>query len=247
MIIPIGSPGKRYRATVSGEVTKFITCEKCGCEYVYALRRQATGSSKSPLFSDGDKAARRAASDAETELRRQLNYEDDPVPCLDCGWLQKTMVKGMRSSRATGFFLLGVAVTFVWWVFAVATDFRYGPPHPMLMAVLAGVLIFIGGAVHTYKAWDPNQKSPEWKAKAAKAEGVRRAEFEKQLAEQEVRWAQVAPPVSVPVAPPPLVRPLGGMPVTGPTAAGPSPLVGPPPLGAGRGRPASGPPPIPPR
>jgi hypothetical protein len=240
MLIPIGSPGKKYRATVAGEVTKQVTCEKCRCEYVYQLRRQGTGSAKAALFASGDKEARRAAADAQTELRRQLNYEDDPVPCPDCGWLQKTMVKEMRGSRAAGFFLLGAAVTFVWWVFSVATDFRHGPPHPMLVALGVGVLIFAVGTFATYKLWDPNMKSPEWKAKAAKAQGVRRAEYEKQVAEQEALWARTAPPAPAGPTPPPLVQPLGGMPV-----AGPPPLVGPPPFGPGRGGPAGGPQPMP--
>src|SRR5437867_349294 len=102
MLIPIGAPGRKYTATVTGQQTKLVACEKCGGEYVYVLKREGKGTGRSPMYLDNAGAAQRASKEAGDDLQRQLKEEDDPVPCPDCGWFQKTMVSDLRYSRMAG-------------------------------------------------------------------------------------------------------------------------------------------------
>ena len=85
-----------YTATVSGQIPKFVTCEKCTMEYVYLMQRSAQGEGTSFLFLNNAGAQDRAQAEAEAALFRKLQKSCDLVPCPSCGWYQNDMVLRSR-------------------------------------------------------------------------------------------------------------------------------------------------------
>jgi hypothetical protein len=96
MPIPIGN---EYTAYSSGSVDKFVRCEKCGEEYVYALFRDVSARATSLLFADNVGASNRASDRAQGKLERALSQGVDPVPCPNCGYFQPDMVREARRRR----------------------------------------------------------------------------------------------------------------------------------------------------
>ena len=96
MHIPLGM---HFAASRRGRAVKFVTCEKCGVGYVYAVDRTVRAASFSILFLDNDGARRRANEKARTGLERALGNAVDPLACPDCGWYQVSMIEMAVSSQ----------------------------------------------------------------------------------------------------------------------------------------------------
>jgi hypothetical protein len=86
---------RHHRVTAKGREFKVVTCENCRGEYVYLMVRHAEGWAAGVTFLDAD-APGRAARQAETELRRTLDRDGEPVPCPSCGWYQHSMISLVR-------------------------------------------------------------------------------------------------------------------------------------------------------
>lgn len=87
--------------TVKGAALRGITCERCGCQYLYRLTREITRRSRTPAPEAPDPA--RAARKV---LKRELKWGIDPVPCPDCGYLQRAMVRRIKLEKAAVLILI---------------------------------------------------------------------------------------------------------------------------------------------
>ncbi|MBY0456161.1 MAG: hypothetical protein K2V38_02365 [Gemmataceae bacterium] len=65
-----------YYATIETSIPHLVVCENCKTEYIYELKRGATGES-----SGGPETAKKKAW---TSLLNQLLNACDPVPCMEC-------------------------------------------------------------------------------------------------------------------------------------------------------------------
>jgi hypothetical protein len=81
-----------YRASVTGNVLKKVTCECCGAHYSYQITRQVQGEASSLIGLDNAGAQERAQVSADTQLRNELEASVELVPCPQCGWVQHDML-----------------------------------------------------------------------------------------------------------------------------------------------------------
>ena len=139
MAIPLG---RRYTAKLSASRPKFVTCEKCQYEFVYFMKRSASGTGTSFLFLDNAGAKLRAHDEANATLYKQLNQEQDAVPCPECGWVQLVMIPFARREYRAWMAVVGVVALFAMLVFAfldfVNDDWWYlNPSSPAFFWVVA--------------------------------------------------------------------------------------------------------------
>jgi hypothetical protein len=80
-----------------GSTIKTVTCERCGKEYSYSLKR--TGRGRGTNFLLGSSGSSEAASRAQSSLLHKLANDCDPVPCPKCGWYQEHMVQKARTLK----------------------------------------------------------------------------------------------------------------------------------------------------
>jgi hypothetical protein len=93
MLIPYAM---RYSTRLGAQVPKLVTCEECGLEYVYLMKRTAEGEGTSLLFVDNAGAQNRAAQEAHEALIYKLQTSCDAVPCPACGHYQEHMIPRAR-------------------------------------------------------------------------------------------------------------------------------------------------------
>jgi len=122
MQVPVGG---RFTANLSESRPKSVTCEKCQTEFVYFMKRSASGSGSSLLFLDNQGAKLRAHDEANAKLYKRLNEEQDPVPCPTCGWVQLAMIPHARQQYHAWMMVLGVVALGVGLAF-VLLDFLIG-------------------------------------------------------------------------------------------------------------------------
>lgn len=79
-------------ALATGKTLKFVTCEKCGDQYVYSMDRTIRKVQRYNISQDVDQVGIDLEKSAERELQEALQNECDPVPCSKCGWYQRDMV-----------------------------------------------------------------------------------------------------------------------------------------------------------
>ena len=197
VFIPIGM---RYTATTKGAVLKAVSCEECGREYVYVLRRSASGMGSSPLFLDDHGARSRASGQAQALLRHRLQQGIDVVPCPACGRVQQHMVpKARRQYRrwmlnvgaclTLGLLPLGIVALSLNAVTMHAEEMRrneaVSPPIPwavlfILMAVvgLTGIGLMVGRFI-VARRHEPNGQSIESRLRIGQARAMLRDDFEK--------------------------------------------------------------------
>jgi hypothetical protein len=100
--------GVEYTTTAKGEVAKFVTCKKCGCEYGYWMKRSVSSSNTSWFLIGRDSARNRSTREAEGELAERLRTEHDPVPCPKCGHYQKNMWPAAREEKYSWMLFVGI-------------------------------------------------------------------------------------------------------------------------------------------
>jgi hypothetical protein len=167
-------PGRFFTAELSGTKVKHISCQKCGDNYVYVLRRTGEGTGKSVLWLDNDGARGSADTSARQDLHAKLAKGVDPVACPACGWYQKTMVAAVRARRRAwadiGAMALGVGA-----LFAMCSG------RMLLAEALFGAAVVVAVAARVIVSrWDPNADEV-WKQKARERESgraMRRADYE---------------------------------------------------------------------
>src|SRR5262245_20606293 len=92
--------GEEFTSVVSGRAVKEVKCEHCGGEFVYLMERKVGGVATSWFpVRDGQKAKEQSEAMALLSLHLTLAEDCDPVPCLNCGWYQKEMVRKIREEH----------------------------------------------------------------------------------------------------------------------------------------------------
>jgi hypothetical protein len=193
MVIPIPY-ALDYTAKLSGSVPKLVRCEQCSLEYVYLMKRSASGEGTSMLFLDNEGAQARAQSAAERALTTKLDHELDPIPCLACGWYQADMVAEIRKGR-------------LWWMVLVAVGLGILGVILFLMACLvsligeepvAALVMWIGvglcalGAIslplarrRLARQYDPNMEDLEQRKQFSATRAITKEAFLKWIEEQQ--------------------------------------------------------------
>src|SRR5262245_22850887 len=149
--------GKSYKATTRTPTTRQVCCEKCGSRFSYTYLAKAVGEDGSLYFLDNEGAAARAVARAKSELKGELAHGTYMVPCPECGWYQKDMVREMRASRPlsilTGVWIaiLGLSV-----FCAIVIYDRFG----VLEITFASVLLLSGLLLVMLRTYNPNWRRP---------------------------------------------------------------------------------------
>ena len=108
--IPLGN---EHRVTASAETWRAVTCEHCGCDFVYALTVKGIGQASSPLFLVEEAASRKAAIRARQALEKAIPTAWRVAACPRCGKYQRTMLRAERWRLINGtmaYFVLGALV-----------------------------------------------------------------------------------------------------------------------------------------
>ena len=179
--MPIPIPlGEKVTATVTAQAVRDVTCEKCGCAYVYVVRATATGGGENLLFLNESRARSRARSQANVRVRDQLRQLYRPVWCPDCGNYQAHMVKLLKRRRIIQ--LACIAAAPLLWVVLkycmsdAATWTEAGLPF---WSAVAAALAVAGAIYHLTR--DDNAKATERAQRDPTGGGaaMRKADFEK--------------------------------------------------------------------
>jgi hypothetical protein len=116
---------------------RVVTCEHCGCVYLYRLGRrlQAIG------HDDIDATRKR--------LSRTLKKSIDPISCPDCGYLQRAMVRTAKLERIGWVILLTLALSFVALVLSTlaAVDLLPVALPVAFVALAASAILAVSAAV----------------------------------------------------------------------------------------------------
>lgn len=167
--------GRNYSAAIEGTAYKQVTCEKCGCEYVYQIARRTTGTASSAASLTLKRAQEKAHLRAQKNLRRELEKGVEVVPCPCCSRIQDHM---FRMARATFRIWLRWAGTAAMVaspvVFAVSSILWLKRVSLAHLAMASACVLSLGLATFIYRAicawlWDPNSSAQSVARFAAKA------------------------------------------------------------------------------
>jgi hypothetical protein len=131
-------------AKASGCRVRRVICEHCGREYIYQLRRTATGTSQSYMFMGRGGKKQAAEVAAQGKLQKVLAEGVDVVPCPECGSLQANMlrlVKKMALRVITIFSGFGAVVMGIFWL---CTNQFLGGRKFVPVAEIATAVFFAG-------------------------------------------------------------------------------------------------------
>jgi hypothetical protein len=175
------------QATEQGTTVKEVTCEGCGSEYVYQLRRAVHGRVTTFLVRD-DKAA---TTHALAGLDRLLQTDFDPVPCPQCGWYQRAMVSRLKQLRTRGLWTptivllpLAAALGAFGGLITLLAKLPGGPPSEVGIVLLAlsgaGAVLGVGLPLwRLLSSWwyDPNLEDVDARIRRGQARAVNKAAY----------------------------------------------------------------------
>jgi hypothetical protein len=136
--IPVGN---RYTATVSGSTLKYVTCSCCGCQFVYQLKREASGEATSFLWLDNSGATNRARKSASKSLNNRLQNEVNARSCPDCGMYQENMVGKLKRNAWNEVFsntILGA----IFLIVAFFVSLFLSLPNSLMFTLLIAISVF---------------------------------------------------------------------------------------------------------
>jgi hypothetical protein len=183
MWIPVGV---EYAATATGETLKLAECESCHAEYCYVLRSAAVGFEKN-LFLMNPNARDFSQSIAEKELRDALRDGFDAVPCPQCGWYQRYMIKTFNRRRFARMLLLGERLLMGFGALTLASLLAYaiwGLGWFIVLFAGAGV-VGVLGLIYTLKyhfavvRFDPNRLNKDERIMTAKSGATLKEELQR--------------------------------------------------------------------
>src|SRR4051794_37994495 len=122
--------GKQVESEDLGARVLGVICDKCGCDYFYALRRVGTGSGTAPYGIGLDQATKDAQQRAKNDLGQRLTTEAELVPCPHCAWINDELVLGYRLGKYRGWGMIALGLGFFGTVgsFIAAWFIAIGPP-----------------------------------------------------------------------------------------------------------------------
>jgi Flp pilus assembly protein TadB len=126
--------------SVSASALRGIRCENCNAEYLYKMTRRATETHTAP-----PNARAHVEKSVAKRAKKSLKKGIDPVPCPACGYLQRNMVRTVKSEQIAMLMLIAMPVMFViaivaflsfFWMYAVIFT-------SLIVLVVAAVLIVL--------------------------------------------------------------------------------------------------------
>lgn len=182
-----------YTTTLRGRVLKFVPCEGCSTEYVYALEREGEGVGTSLYLMNEGGAEDHAASAAEDTLQQYLENDFDPVPCPVCGHYQRYMFPKLYEGGPTWVLIARLVAIVVVCLSAIGAAYwgvaylqRPGDHGLVRLAGASALLAVFGlfafglGAVERSHAerFDPNAEDQRGRIEKGRSRAVTRAELE---------------------------------------------------------------------
>jgi hypothetical protein len=166
---------------VRGRTTKLVSCEACGRNYAYELKRTGYGHDDPSFWSFwGSYTA--AKQRAEADLRGRLATGIEVIPCPACGWYQSSMIPEARERHRLWMHYVGACLTVGLVVPAMVGICIL--PFPVFVAGLVSLLAVGTGLLvwrsRLARCYDPNGQDVE----ARKRYGQSRATL---LSDQEAR------------------------------------------------------------
>jgi hypothetical protein len=195
-----------YTAWRIGAISKMVCCEKCGTDFGYTMYREASGQGTSLYYIDETGAADRANRRAESNLQRALADEVEPVACPTCGCFQRNMVWEARRRylkyMRPFFAVIGLVVLVPFffcssmYVNVVLNEIPVVSAERILYAAIGLAALFVLMPIVRFLLslrYDPNNDSPQQRARRGYGLGIPRADYERYLAQ-----AGAAPPTMEP-------------------------------------------------
>jgi hypothetical protein len=160
--VPVGN---KYTTTLTGSAIKHVTCSYCGCQFVYQMKREASGEATSLLWLNNNGASYKSTKIANDKLNSILQEEIDARSCPDCGMYQENMVHKLKGKAwrkagkvALSYGIIGSILVLLGscWLTTAAPDW---PKYPLL-CVMVGLwfLVTLPKIVRAYRL-DPNARA----------------------------------------------------------------------------------------
>ncbi|HNC32155.1 MAG TPA: hypothetical protein PKX08_19225 [Cyclobacteriaceae bacterium] len=89
--------GTKYTVQSSGYIWKPVTCENCGCEYVYRIQHRTSGTATNPLWLNKQGAITKAEDRAQANLEKYLKNASHDYPCPNCGFFQAKAIQHKKN------------------------------------------------------------------------------------------------------------------------------------------------------
>ena len=153
-----------HTATTWKTMSRYVVCEKCGCEYTFTVSAAGKGTGRGAMGVDGRQDALDAA-----EIAANQRIASEPAACPDCGWYQKAMVRELRRRHLR--WMHGTGLAFLAAVGLLGVSVLCGPQQRAettgaLPLTLAALFALAGAALVGLRAkwaadYDPNARYPE--------------------------------------------------------------------------------------
>lgn len=180
---------KSIETRVRGSVYKTVVCENCQCEFVYQLTRYALGAVSGSRFADTQSLQEQATRAANANLRGILERAADPVPCLNCGNYQKSMIPLLRAQQYFWMFFVGVFFLVMAAILSILCAFAFLAKSPDKNASAQSYgegALWMGGIgfffllVRKILSWriHPNDGDPEVRKQIARQLAMTKTAFE---------------------------------------------------------------------
>jgi hypothetical protein len=179
--------------SVQGSTLKTVKCSSCSTEFVYCMRRSATGSAMTVFWTDLEGTRKEAAKDAKRYLAGALDREFDAVPCPACGHYQDYMIPKLRAlqmhwARPLAITTLILSVCMIPMALMFWADYMQRPSEASLfgaiaMSLLSGSLGLTGVSALTrrylrLRLFDPNAGDSAERIAIGRRRALTKAQFE---------------------------------------------------------------------
>jgi hypothetical protein len=133
--------------TARGAALRGVTCEHCGCQYLYRLTRIVHETKTLPHGMRPEQLR----NSTSKRLNRIMRSSIDPVPCPQCGRLQRDMIRSLRWKRVGVVVLLAMGAALVTLVLLFLTRLPDVIPVSMIVPLAFAILSF--GSLFVAVCW----------------------------------------------------------------------------------------------
>lgn len=188
------------------QMPKRIACGKCGCEYVYVIRRSAftMGATRSGFITPSMIGLGDPEQDLKDAAYRRVHKElidgAEPAQCPDCGWYEPAAIREIRRRHLRWMLYGGMAACALLFPFGLLLLF-YNDPFPehavhrrvaLSLVIAAGstALAMFAGRHMRISRLDPNSGYPDHRPPvwAGAPEVMRKGEYESLLTWSKPEW-----------------------------------------------------------
>jgi hypothetical protein len=200
MLIPIPVRVTTYTASAEGAQFKTVNCENCSTEFLYKMKREASGVGTSFYGVNRQGAAEGAVSNAKELLQAVLENDFDAVPCPSCGHYQRYMFPKLVEEKSLWLqvlMLLGLlggsfsAVSVLYWGVMIGLGARGEGITNVItsLSALAVACLVVFGLRYLQRArtrrFNPNAGDPQERIKLGRSLAITKSDFEHLKKQQE--------------------------------------------------------------